>query len=129
MSSSSHNQLLNLLSALSERTAAIHRQLSESETALPVIQENLLQCRSIFQEIVTCLDEISLSPAIERTLRPAQTEAYRLLRLMGVDVMRLLAAKQLETRMILRSQLLAQIERFQGFVQVIADALQSLDQE
>ena len=81
----------------------------------------------MFQNVVASLAAADLTPAMEQRVRPAQTEAHRLLRLMGVDAMRLSAAKQPETMERLRSQLLSQTERLQGFIEVIAQAVEATD--
>ncbi|MFK8182676.1 MAG: hypothetical protein AB8B99_04825 [Phormidesmis sp.] len=112
------------MSSLSERLKAIHSELSTlHSTAAPQLQQQLLQCQSLFQKIVAQLAASDLTPEIEQRVRPAQTEAHRLLRLMGVDGLRLAAAKRPETLAKLRAQLLTQTESLQGFVQVIFDVL------
>ena len=129
MSSSSdtlHDQLQQSLSNLLTQIDTVQNLLSDStEVALPRLQVQLSQCQSSFQKIVSYLSQLDLSPATEQRTRPAQTEAYRLLRLINVDAMRLATAKQPKTAEDLRSRLLNQSEKLQGFIRVIAEAIAS----
>jgi len=123
---------------------ALDRQLSEFLDALEGLRHQLYPeegavvstsavstlsqqqtCQRLFQEIVTHLADADLTPTADACIRPAQTEAHRLLRLMGVDVMRLKAAKRPEVAKKLRSQLLNQTERLQGFGQAMLEALRA----
>lgn len=135
LSNSLHESLVQRLVSFDALLEGIRSQLSQpvlSEQAQSQpdttatflgVRQQLLQCQPLFQEIVAQLANADLTSVVEQRIRPAQTEAHRLLRLMGVDAMRLAAAKKPETKDKLRSQLLTQTERLQGFLQVIADAM------
>ncbi|MEM6449337.1 MAG: hypothetical protein AAF703_03385 [Cyanobacteria bacterium P01_D01_bin.105] len=117
------NQLSDLEGSGLDETAIDRATATAQSAARPDIRDRLLQCQPMFQQVMSCLAEVRLTPAVEQRLRPAQTEAHRLIRLMGVDAMRFQTAKQPESFEKVRAQLLSKTERLQGFVQVLAKAI------
>jgi hypothetical protein len=85
------------------------------------IQQQVVQLQEHFQQLVTMLAAADLSGDQLQRLRPYQTEAHRLLRLMGVVALKLRAAKRIETWDQQRSQLNIQLNQLQSFAQAIAD--------
>lgn len=85
------------------------------------VQKQAIQLQQHFQTIVAAIAITPLDLHKEQRLRPYQTEAHRLLRLMGVEAMRLKTAKQPETLAKGRSQLTTQLTQLQSFAQAIAD--------
>lgn len=100
------------------------KRTAADATASFEMKQALTHCQSAFQGIVAHLGVFDFTPTVERRIIPAQTEAYRLLRLANVNAIRLSAAKQPETVERLRSQLLSQTESVIGFVQVIKSAVE-----
>lgn len=87
------------------------------------IQQQVVQLQQHFQQIVAMLTEADFNGDQEQRLRPYQTEAHRLLRLMGVTALKLRAAKQIETWDQQRSHLAVQLNQLQPFAQAIADEI------
>jgi hypothetical protein len=87
------------------------------------IQQQVVQLQQHFQQLVTMLAAADLSGDQLQRLRPYQTEAHRLLRLMGVVALKLRAAKRIETWDQQRSHLASQLNQLQSFAQAIADEL------
>ncbi len=122
------SQLCNLvesfLKELSVIEAAISSEdltLASSYVSLPRPEIQVLKLQQHFQQIVNLLAEAVLDPRREQRLRPYQTEAHRLLRLIGVTALKLRTARQPETWQQQRSHLTAQLSQLHPFAQAIAD--------
>ncbi len=89
------------------------------------VQKQVLQLQQHFQQIIKLLTEAVLEEDIqgdqEQRLRPYQTEAHRLLRLMAVAALKLRTAKQPETFEQQRSLIETQLDQLRPFAQAIAD--------
>ncbi len=85
------------------------------------VQRQTIQLQQHFQRIVAAIAITPIDPEREQRLRPYQTEAHRLLRLMGVEAMKLKTAKQPETLAKGRSQITTQLNQLQPFAQAITD--------
>lgn len=136
-------QLQSLLYGLNELRSRLQPTLPENASSLPsvgpdagrltegsakhplpdkaAIQRQVTQLQQQFQQILVMIANADLDPAIEQRLRPHQTEAHRRSRLLGIEAMRLQAAKQTATIERQRSQVEAHANQLQKFVQAIAD--------
>lgn len=85
------------------------------------VQTQVIQLQQHFQKIIAAIAITPIDPEREQRLRPYQTEAHRLLRLMGIEAMKLKTAKQPETIAKGRSQLTTQLNQLQPFAQAIAE--------
>ena len=98
---------------------------AESSFNASAAQTQMIQLQQHFQKIIAAIAITSTyprsDPEREQRLRPYQTEAHRLLRLMGIEAMKLKTAKQPKTIAKGRSQLTAQLNQLQPFAQAIAD--------
>ena len=118
------NQIQPLLQDLSE----LHALLGEDTVApsppdAAAVQRQVAQLQQRFQQTLAAIAETDLTPAVEQRLRPHQTEAHRRLRLLGIEAMRLQAAKQVTTVERQRSQIQAHTQALQQFIQAMADEI------
>lgn len=100
--------------------------IESSAMASTQLQQQVATLQKNFQHIVATLADAHLAPETEQRLRPYQTEAHRLLRLLGVAAMKMSAAKQPATIEKTRSHFAGQLDKLQPFVQAIADEVSSL---
>lgn len=110
---------LELLSGLQKEVVSSSEAGSSFNASAVLAQTTQLQQH--FQKIVAAIAITPIDPKREQRLRPYQTEAHRLLRLMGIEAMKLKTAKQPETIAKGRSQLTMQLHQLQPFAQAIAD--------
>lgn len=94
---------------------------AESSSNASAVQTQMIQLQQHFQEIIAAIAITPIDPEREQRLRPCQTEAHRLLRLMGIEAMKLKTAKQPETIAKGRSHITTQLNQLQPFAQTIAD--------
>ena len=87
------------------------------------LSNKIIQLQQKFQEIVASLSQTNLPPAVERQLRPCQTEGHRRLKLAGIAAMRLKTAKQDKTILNMRSQITEHLAQLQLFVEAMVKAL------
>ena len=85
------------------------------------VQTQTIHLQQHFQKIIAAIAITPIDPETEQRLRPYQTEAHRLLRLMGIEAMKLKTAKQPETIAKGRSQLTTQLNQLQPFAQAITN--------
>ena len=122
----SPSRLCDRVQSLLEGLKELHILL-EADTVAPrppdavAVQRQVVQLQQRLRQILAMIAETDLTPAIEQRLRPHQTEAHRRSRLLGIEAMRLQAAKQTATIERQRSQLQAHTQALQQFIQVIAD--------
>ncbi len=90
------------------------------------VYSQMVQLQQHFQAILAKLAATSLTPEVEQRLRPYQTEAHRLFRLLGVEAMKLRAAKQSATLVKGRAHITTQLSKLQPFIQAIADETSNL---
>ena len=85
------------------------------------VKTQTIQLQQHFQKIIAAIAITPTDSAKEQRLRPYQTEAHRLLRLIGLEAMKLKTAKQAATIAKGRSQLTTQLNQLQPFAQAIAN--------
>jgi hypothetical protein len=103
---------------------ASYKATAETASTPSSFSEGVTQLQRQFQGLIAMLsDDNGLTVQVEQRIRPYQTEAHRLLRLLGVDSLRWQAAKQPATVESLRSRLAQQLSQLQAFVQAIANEL------
>lgn len=73
------------------------QQLTTSVLNVPKFQKDLLETQQLFQQQILSLDADELDPKEEPQVRSYQTEIGKQLRLLGMDVMFLQAARKSET--------------------------------
>jgi metal-responsive CopG/Arc/MetJ family transcriptional regulator len=98
-------------------------------SANSVVQKQIVQLQQHFQQILKLIAEAVLQGVLqgehEQRLRSYQTEAHRLLRLMGIAALKLRTAKQLETWEQQRSHIETLLAQLQPFAQAIASEVSS----
>lgn len=85
------------------------------------VQTQMIQLQQHFQKIIAAIAITPIDSEREQRLRPYQTEAHRLLRLVSLEAMKLKTAKRPETIAKGRSQLITQLNQLQPFAQAIAE--------
>ncbi|EDX83961.1 hypothetical protein S7335_1658 [Synechococcus sp. PCC 7335] len=93
---------------------------NEAESATMISQQTDLMQPQL-QAIIKAVEVADLSSAVEKKLRTYLTEAYRRLRLMKVEGMKLRAARTPATITQIREQLKAHLNQLQQFAIAMAD--------
>ena len=120
----SPSHLCNQIQSLQQNLSELHALLSKNtDPDAAAVQRQAVQLQQQFQQILAAIAETDLTPAVEQRLRPHQTEAHRRLRLLGIEAMRLQAAKQAATVERQRSQIQAHTQALQQFIQAMADEI------
>ncbi|MBE9061675.1 heterocyst frequency control protein PatD [cf. Phormidesmis sp. LEGE 11477] len=96
--------------------------LDEDENTAIILQQTAVM-QPQFRAIIAAIEAAALSPAVEQSLRPYQTEAHRRLRLMSVEGMKLRTARSPETLAQVRSQLKAHLDQLQQFAIAMTNEL------
>ncbi len=118
--------MIKLGDQLEEWLRSLHslQQLMADEAIDPaIILQQTSSLQPQFQSIVEAINIAELSPAVEQTLRPYQTEAHRRLRLLSVESMKLKTARAPETVSQVRSRLKTHLDQLQQFASAIANEL------
>jgi len=113
------------LKSLKQTTAPTPQSGTESsaentQPPQPLLQ-SVLQLQTQFQKLLAITTADDMNPEIEARVRPLQTEAYRRLRLLTMEVTRLQTAKQPATVEKSRSQINDHLNALLQFAQGIAD--------
>ena len=101
----------------------LQAEIAENAQAAP---SRVVRLQTQFQAIVARLSESDFAPAVERQLRPLQTEGHRQLKLAGIAAMRLKAAKQPTTVTATQSQVIEHLSQLQNFLEAMANELCNL---
>ena len=88
-----------------------------------IISQQTDSMQSQFQAIIEAVEVADLSWSVEQKIRPYLTEAYRRLRLMKVEGMKLRAARAPATIAQVRAQLEAHLNQLQQFAIAMADEI------
>ena len=110
---------------------SVSRQTLDKAFDKAWVCQQVLDLQSQFQAIVVAIEAAGVDPSVdspvdlsmEPRLRSYQTEAYRWLRLLSVESMRLRTARAPETITQGRSQLETNLNQLQPFVEAIASEI------
>lgn len=86
---------------------------------LPRLQQSLLEVQQFFQQIVRSLSINDLGPADAARVQSYQTEMSKQLRLLGMDVMFLQAARQSETIQQRQAQVSDRLQTLIGYCEAL----------
>jgi len=97
------------------------QQLQMADTPIDTskLHQRFLEAQQFFQQQILGLDASDLDPDTESRVRSYQTEISKQLRLLGMDVMLLQAARQQETATARQLQLSDRLKTLQSYCEAI----------
>ncbi len=111
--------LPNLHRQCYQKFSEVLKQLQQTGDHTPIdpltLHDSFLEAQKFFQQLIISLDAGDLEVGDESRVRSYQTEISKQLRLLGMDVMFLQAARQEETVKDRQMQLLERLKMLQGY--------------